>query len=86
MIALLARLLPLWIRPVDTWDDPGAAFGEVYADPVVVNGIEMRVAELVGRARSVQAFDGLSMQILDAVETPDRRRVDSRSGGASSSA
>jgi hypothetical protein len=81
VIALLARLLPLWIRPVDTWDDPGAAFGEVYADPVVVNGIE-----LVGRARSVQAFDGLSMQILDAVETPDRRRVDSRSGGASSSA
>jgi predicted ester cyclase len=65
--------MPLWIRPVDTWDDPEAAFSEVYADPVMVNGIEMRVAELADRARSLQrAFDGLSMQILDTVETPDR--------------
>jgi ketosteroid isomerase-like protein len=65
--------MPLWIRPVDTWDDPEAAFSEVYADPVMVNGIEMRVAELADRARSLQrAFDGLSMQILDTVETSDR--------------
>ncbi len=27
------------------------AFGEVYADPVVVNGTEMTVTELVGRFR-----------------------------------
>lgn len=73
MIALLERLLPLWTQPVDTWDDLEAAFGEVYANPVVVNGIEMRVPELADRARSLQwAFDGLSMQILDTVETPDR--------------
>ena len=65
--------MPLWIRPVDTWDDPEGAFGEVYADPVVVNGIEMRVRELADRARSLQrAFDRLTMQILDTVETPDR--------------
>ena len=41
MIALLERLLPLWIEPVDGRGDPEAAFGEVYADPVVVKGAEM---------------------------------------------
>jgi len=45
----------------------------VYADPVVVNGIKMPIGELVGRARALQqAFAGLGMEILDAVETPDR--------------
>jgi hypothetical protein len=73
VIPLLERLLPLWTQPVDTWDDLEATFSEVYADPVVVNGIEMRVPELASRARSLQgSFDGLSMQILDTVETPDR--------------
>ena len=50
-----------------------AAFGEVYADPVVVNGIELALTDLVDRARALQrAFDGLSMQILDIVEAPGR--------------
>jgi predicted ester cyclase len=45
----------------------------VYADPVVVNGATTRLAELVDRARSLQqSFDGLSMQILEQVETTDR--------------
>jgi SnoaL-like polyketide cyclase len=73
VVALLERLLPLWTQPVDSWDDAGAAFREVYADPVVVNGIEMRVAELVDRARALQrAFTQLGMDIMDTVETPDR--------------
>src|SRR6266704_5372012 len=73
MIALLERLLPLWTEPVDGRGDPEAAFGEVYADPVVVNGTEMSLTELVARARSLQqAFDRLSMDILDTVETPER--------------
>ena len=73
LLTLLERLLPLWTQPVDAWDDTEAAFREVYADPVVVNGIEITVAELVGRARSLQeAFDRLGMHILDTVETPDR--------------
>jgi predicted ester cyclase len=63
----------LWTQPVDALDDAEAVFRAVYADPVMVNGTEMRVAELVGRARSLQqAFDGLGMQILDTVETQDR--------------
>ena len=73
MSALLDRLLPLWTQPVDSRDDAEAAFREVYADPVVVNGAEMPVADLVGRARTLQrAFDQLGMHIVDAVETPDR--------------
>lgn len=73
MIALLDRLLPLWTQPVDSRDDAEAAFREVYADPVVVNGAEMTVAGLVGRARMLQqAFDQLGMSIVDTVETPDR--------------
>ena len=73
MIDLLVRLLPLWTQPVDSRDDAEAAFREVYADPVVVNGIKMTIAELVGRARALQqAFDGLIMHVLDTVETPDR--------------
>ena len=60
----------LWTQPVDARDAPEAAFGEVYADPVVVNGTQMTITELTGRARSLQrAFDRLGMHILDTVGT-----------------
>ncbi|MGE5289017.1 MAG: ester cyclase [Micromonosporaceae bacterium] len=72
-MTLLERLVALWTQPVGSRDDAEAAFREVYADPVAVNGTEMPVAEVVGRARALQeAFDGLGMDILDTVETPDR--------------
>jgi len=71
--ALLDRLVPLWTQPVDSRNDAGAAFREVYADPVMVNGAQTSVADLVRRAGMLQqAFDQLGMHILDAVETPDR--------------
>jgi predicted ester cyclase len=71
--AFLERLRALWTQPVDALDDAEAAFGQLYANPVLVNGTEMSLAELVDRARSLQrAFDRLSMDILDAVETPGR--------------
>jgi predicted ester cyclase len=55
------------------WDDPEAAFGEVYANPVMVNGVETTLTELAGRARSLQqAFGRLEMDVLETVETPDR--------------
>src|SRR5437762_11292083 len=70
---LLDRLFPLWTQPVDSRDDAEVAFREVYADPVVVNGVQTSVADLVHRARMLQrAFDQLDMHIMDAVETPDR--------------
>ena len=69
----LQRLLRLWIEPVADGRAARAAFAQVYADPLTVNGSPMTVAQLVDRARSLQrAFEGLSMQILDQVETPDR--------------
>jgi hypothetical protein len=70
---VLERLLPLWAQPVDARPDPVAAFAEVYADPMLVNGTELALTDLVDRARALQrAFDGLSMQILDIVEAPGR--------------
>ncbi|HET8651140.1 MAG TPA: ester cyclase [Gaiellaceae bacterium] len=73
MTALLDRLLGLWQEPVDERDDPEAAFREVYADPVSINGTPMPVGWLVERARVLQrAFEGLTTEILDQVETPDR--------------
>src|SRR5215831_17216455 len=38
MTAVVERLLPLWTQPVSARDDAQAAFAEVYADPVAVNG------------------------------------------------
>ena len=73
MTALVDRLLPLWTRPVRAREDPRAAFAEVYADPVVVNGTAMTITELVDRAWSLQqAFDRLGMDIIDTVEAPGR--------------
>jgi hypothetical protein len=73
MTSLVERLESLWAQPVGARADAEAAFAEVYADPVVVNGVAMTIAELAGRARSLQqAFDRLGMDILDIVETPGR--------------
>jgi hypothetical protein len=70
---LLERLLPLWAEDIGARDDAEADFRAVYADPVVLNGTEVPVTALVGRARSLQrAFDRLDMHMLDTVETPDR--------------
>jgi len=69
----LRRLLRLWTEPIRDDLEARAAFAQVYADPVLVNGLPMTVAGLADRARSLQhAFEGLRMQILDRVETPDR--------------
>lgn len=73
MTDLLQRLLRVWTEPVDDGSAATAAFAEVYADPLVVNGTPMTVAQLVDRARSLQqSFDGLSMQIVDRIDTSDR--------------
>ena len=73
MTAVLDRLVPLWTQPVGAWPDPVAAFAEVYADPVLVNGTELALTGLIGRASALQrAFDGLGMQILDIVDAPGR--------------
>jgi predicted ester cyclase len=73
---LLERLFSLWHEPVDERDDPEAAFREVYADPVTINGTPTPVSSLVERARVLQrAFDGLTTEIVDQVETTDRLAI-----------
>lgn len=73
MPELVNRLLPLWTDPAVDRDDPEGDFRAVYADPVVVNGVDMSVGQLVQRAASLQgAFADLSMDVLDVVETADR--------------
>src|SRR5215218_3271661 len=73
MSAWLAQLLDLWLEPVDDRDDPEAAFRELYADPVSINGVETPVSALVDRARALQqAFADLTIEVVDHVETPTR--------------
>ena len=63
----------LWTDPVVDRNDPAGYFRAVYADPIVVNGIDMPVEQLVQRAASLQeAFADLSMDVLDVAETADR--------------
>ena len=73
MTALAERLLALWQQPVDGRADPEAAFRELYADPVSINGVETPVSALVDRARALQqAFADLTIEVVDHVETPTR--------------
>jgi hypothetical protein len=67
------RALPLWSDPLPPGDTALAAFRSVYADPLLVNGAETPLADLVGRARMMQgAFDGLHHTILERFEAPGR--------------
>jgi len=67
------RLLRLWTEPVPATPDAVAAFGELYMDPVSVNGADIPLVDLVVRARAVQrAFADLSVEVIDEVEAPGR--------------
>jgi len=66
-IDLVDRLLALWTSPAG---DPEAyaAFAALYADPVVVNGSPMTIADLVERARRLQsALTDLRAEVLQVV-------------------
>ena len=90
------RLFALWTVPPDRHDDPHAAFGALYTDPVVINGAPVALADLVDRARALHnAFDDHVIEIVDRVEAPGsssspsgtprgtRGRGRRRSGGSS---
>jgi predicted ester cyclase len=63
------RLLQLWTDLPPDDEAAAAAFREVYADPVVINGAPVPVAGLVTRARSLgAAFDGLERELLGVVD------------------
>jgi hypothetical protein len=64
------RLLRLWTEPLPEDERAEAAFREVYADPVTVNGARLSAADLVARARALQAtFEAPEREILDTVQT-----------------
>ncbi|HWI01832.1 MAG TPA: ester cyclase [Propionibacteriaceae bacterium] len=68
----LQALFALWQQP-DQATDLEAAFADFYTDPVIVNGVELSIADMVARARSLNAaFNGLTADILEIVEGRDR--------------
>ena len=63
------RLLRLWSEPLEEDDAAEAAFRELYADPVSVNGASVSATGLVARARALQGvFDDLERDVLEVVE------------------
>jgi SnoaL-like polyketide cyclase len=67
----VARLLRLWTDPLPG-DDGAAAdsFRELYADPVTVNGVRLTAADLVARARVMQAaLADPQREVLAVVDT-----------------
>lgn len=65
---LVDRLMALWQQPVPAGDAGAAAFGALYADPLTVNGVPFTVADLVARARTMQAaYSDLRAELRDVV-------------------
>jgi hypothetical protein len=73
MSSFLDRVLRLWTQPLGDQASAVAAFRTLYADPLRVNGAQLSVADLVARARALQAtYDDVEFQVLDQVESPSR--------------
>ena len=73
---LQARLFALWTSPPDSNADPLAAFGAVYADPVLINGAPMALTDLVARARALHvAFSEHEIEIVDRVAQPGKLAI-----------
>ena len=83
MSDLVERLLGLWADPLPA-DDATAAelFGQLYHDPVTVNGTSMPLGDLVARARIVQAaLADATREVLDVAEQPGKVAVAFRMSG-----
>ena len=74
--ALQTRLFELWSSPPDSNADPLAAFGAVYADPVLINGAPMSLPDLVARARALHgAFSDHEMEVVDRIAQPGKLAI-----------
>ena len=70
---VVERLARLWTEPVATPAEALAAFGEVYTDPVSINGVAVPLADVVERARGLQrAFANLRIEVIEQIEAPGR--------------
>lgn len=76
-------MMRLWSDQLpDSDEEAAAAFRELCTNPVVVNGAELSVADLVARARAVhRTFDRRDNEILDVVQDNDRVAVAFRMSG-----
>jgi hypothetical protein len=77
------RLLRLWTDPLPEDDESaGAAFRELYTDPVTVNGVPLTAADLVARARTMQeALDRPEREVLAVADAGDSVAVAFRLAG-----
>lgn len=69
MTDLIDRLLAAWTTPLPhAPEEAHARFAALYADPVAVNGHQLRIADLVARARAMQAaLSELELVLADLV-------------------
>jgi hypothetical protein len=68
---LVDRVMALWAGPIPDGPDGDAAFGECYADPLTVNGVPFRLADLVARARSLHATHStIRPELLQVLAAP----------------
>jgi ketosteroid isomerase-like protein len=69
---LVDRVMALWASPIPDGPAGEAAFGECYAERLTVNGAEFRLADLVARARALQAaHSDIRAELLQVVATPE---------------
>ena len=65
--------MALWQHLPEDDAEARAAFAEVYAENVVVNGAEVTLDQLVGRARALQtALSDMRHELLERVEAGDK--------------
>ncbi|HEV2777981.1 MAG TPA: ester cyclase [Actinophytocola sp.] len=69
-------LFALWTRPPDLLDDPITRFGELYTEPVRINGTPMSLDDLVARARGLHtAFTEHDIELVDRIESPRKLAI-----------
>jgi len=67
------RLLDLWAAPIPARDDALAAFADLYADPVSINGTEVSLGALVDHAAQTHAaLERTAVTVLDVLESPGK--------------
>ncbi|MCK9926976.1 ester cyclase [Frankia sp. Mgl5] len=75
MAGLVSKLMDLWSGP-PVEGTAEKAFGELYTDPVIVNGTALPVGQLAERAGALHAaFSEIGHEILDHVQAPGREVV-----------
>jgi ketosteroid isomerase-like protein len=79
----IEAMMRLWSEPLPASDaEAAAAFRQLYADPVVVNGSRLTAADLVARARAVRTtFERRDDEVLDVVPAGDKVAVAFRMSG-----